>query len=190
MASLRLAKSLSDVTLQADGHQFEAHRVVLSASSAFFRAMFTGSMDESRQRVVIIRDMPGPVLGQLIDYCYTSAVEVTEGNVQALLAAAGQLQLPWVMETACEFLQHRLEPSNCLSIASLADTHSCPPLQAAAEAVALQRFSEVVDSPDFLELPVLQLIRLLSSDELNVEREEEVYEATMKWIRVDMDSRK
>jgi hypothetical protein len=63
-------------------------------------------------------------------------------------------------------------------------------LQAAAEAVALQRFSEVVDSPDFLELPVLQLIRLLSSDELNVEREEEVYEATMKWIRVDMDSRK
>ena len=82
-------------------------------------------------------------MGQLIDYCYTSAVEVTEENVQALLAAADQLQLPWVLEVSCEFLQHRLEPSNCLSIAYLAETHSCPSLQVAAEAVALHNFSEV-----------------------------------------------
>ena len=166
MASLRLAKSLCDVTVQAGGHQFDAHRVVLSASSAYFRAMFTGCMEESLQRVVVIRlvykniatvaslsylcsflcirrDVPGPILGQLIDYCYTSAVEVTERNVQALLAAADQLQLPWVVEVACEFLQHRLESSNCLSIASLADTHSCPSLQAAADAIALHSFPEV-----------------------------------------------
>lgn len=55
MASLRLAKSLCDVTVQTENHQFEAHRVVLAASSAYFRAMFTGNMEESRQRVVIIR---------------------------------------------------------------------------------------------------------------------------------------
>ena len=55
MASLRLAKSLCDVTVQAGGHQFDAHRVVLSASSAYFRAMFTGSMEESQQRLVVIR---------------------------------------------------------------------------------------------------------------------------------------
>jgi hypothetical protein len=79
-----------------------------------------------------------------MDYCYTSAVEVTEENVQALLAAADQLQLPWVVEVACEFLQHHLEPLNCLSIASLADTHSCPALQRAAEAVALHHFPEVL----------------------------------------------
>lgn len=89
------------------------------------------------------RDVPGPILGQLVDYCYTSAVEVTEENVQALLAAAGRLQLSWVQEVTCEFLQHRLEPSNCLAIASLADTHSCQSLLAAAEAVALHSFSEV-----------------------------------------------
>lgn len=89
------------------------------------------------------RDIPGPILSQLVDYCYTSAVEITEDNVQALLAAAGQLQLPWVQEASCEFLQHRLDPSNCLAIASLADTHACPPLLAAAQAVALHSFSEV-----------------------------------------------
>lgn len=32
--------------------------------------------------------------------------------------------------------------------------------------------------------------RLLDSDELNVEREEEVYAAVIKWIRADLHSRK
>ena len=55
MASLRLAMSLCDVTLQADSQQFEAHRVVLAASSAYFRAMFAGNLEESRQRIVVLR---------------------------------------------------------------------------------------------------------------------------------------
>lgn len=54
MESLRLARSLCDVTLQAENKQFDAHRVVLAASSAYFRAMFAGHMEESRQRVVVI----------------------------------------------------------------------------------------------------------------------------------------
>lgn len=32
--------------------------------------------------------------------------------------------------------------------------------------------------------------RLLGSDELNVEREEEVYTAVMKWTRADLHSRR
>jgi hypothetical protein len=57
MESLRLARSLCDVTLQAENKQFEAHRVVLAASSAYFRAMFAGHMEESRQRVVVIKQV-------------------------------------------------------------------------------------------------------------------------------------
>ena len=56
MASLRLANSLCDVTIEAeDANKFDAHRVVLSSSSAYFRAMFTGSMEESQKSVVVIR---------------------------------------------------------------------------------------------------------------------------------------
>ena len=91
----------------------------------------------------VCRDIPGSILGQLIDYCYTSAVEVTAENVQALLAAAGQLQLSWVQEVACDFLHHHLEPSNCLAIASLADMHACPLLHMAALTVAQHSFTEV-----------------------------------------------
>ena len=67
MASLQLEKSLCDVTLQAtDGHQFDAHRLVLSASSPYFKAMFTGHMEESQQRLVIIRLVNPPFLAQVV----------------------------------------------------------------------------------------------------------------------------
>lgn len=106
---------------------------------------------------MVPRDIPEAVLGQLIDYCYTSTIEVSWENVQPLLAASGQLQLLWVQEVACEFLQHHLSPQNCLGVASLADTHSCPALYTTAETIALQNFPEVVDTPDFLQLPHTQL---------------------------------
>ena len=64
MTSLRLARSLCDVTLQADDNQqFEAHRVVLAASSPYFRAMFAGDMEESRQRLVAIRQVMPWLMG-------------------------------------------------------------------------------------------------------------------------------
>lgn len=159
MASFRRANTLCDVTIQVEGQQFEAHRVVLAASSAYFRAMFGGKLEESRQKVVTIHNIPAAILGQLIDYCYTSAIEVTEDNVQVLLTAAGVLQFGWVQEVACEFLKRRLDATNCLGIAALADTHSCPDLRLAAESVALQNFLEVVEGTEFYQLPVEELAK-------------------------------
>ena len=159
MENLRRANTLCDVILHTDGQQFEAHRLVLAASSAYFRAMFGGKLEESRQKVVTIRNIPAAIMKQLIDYCYTSCVEVREDNVQALLTAAGVLQLEWVQEVACEFLKHRLEATNCLGIAALADTYSYPELGLAARSVALEHFQEVVDEPEFLQLPAAELAK-------------------------------
>ena len=65
MESLRLARSLCDVTLIAGGQQFEAHRVVLAASSPYFRAMFAGGMEESRQREITIRHVYTSIVSSL-----------------------------------------------------------------------------------------------------------------------------
>ena len=60
---------------------------------------------------------------------------------------------------ACEFLKRRLDATNCLGIAALADTHSCPDLRLAAESVALQNFLEVVEGTEFYQLPVEELAK-------------------------------
>lgn len=63
-------------------------RVILSACSPYFRAMFTGELAESRQTEVTIRDIDEHAMELLIDFCYTSyiLVEVRLKFIQILQA--------------------------------------------------------------------------------------------------------
>lgn len=59
-------------------------RVILSACSPYFRAMFTGELAESRATEVTIRDVDEQAMEQLVDFCYTAHIVVEESNVQVL----------------------------------------------------------------------------------------------------------
>lgn len=189
MAALRKEGKLCDVAIQVQGVKLKAHRVVLAGSSPYFQAMFTGDLEESRMPVVTIRDISPHIMELLVDYCYTSTIEITEENVQDLLPASGILQLTWVRDACCEFMKHQLDFSNCLGIRSFADTHGCPELQYAADCFAQQHYLEVQESSEFLDLSAEELSSLLESEDLNVQNEEQVFESVMKWARHDPTSR-
>lgn len=76
-------------------------RVILSACSPYFRAMFTGELAESRQTEVTIRDIDEVAMELLIDFCYTSHIVVEEGNVQTLLPA-GELKVKLTLQKCVE----------------------------------------------------------------------------------------
>lgn len=154
--------------------------------------MFTGELAESRQTEVTIRDIDELAMDLLIDFCYTSHIVVEEANVQTLLPAACLLQLTEIQvgftlhlrnenlirdhfqDICCEFLKRQLDPSNCLGIRAFADTHSCRELLRIADKFTQHNFQEVMESEEFLLLPVSQLVDIISSDELNVRTEEQV----------------
>lgn len=140
---LRKHRELCDVVLVVGAKKIYAHRVILSACSPYFRAMFTGELAESRQTEVVIRDIDERAMELLIDFAYTSQVTVEEGNVQTLLPAACLLQLAEIQEACCEFLKRQLDPSNCLGIRAFADTHSCRELLRIADKFTQHNFQEV-----------------------------------------------
>lgn len=47
--------------------------------------MFTGEMTESKQNLINIKEVDADALEQLVEYCYTAEVKVTEDNVQVIL---------------------------------------------------------------------------------------------------------
>lgn len=120
-----------------------ARRVILSACSPYFRAMFTGELAESRATEVTIRDVDEQAMEQLVEFCYTAHIVVEESNVQALLPAACLLQLQEIQDVCCEFLKRQLDCSNCLGIRAFADTHSCRELLRIADKFTQQNFPEV-----------------------------------------------
>ncbi|XP_058118926.1 kelch-like protein diablo isoform X1 [Anopheles ziemanni] len=187
---LRRHRELCDVVINVKGRKIFAHRVILSACSPYFRAMFTGELEESRQTEVTICDIDENAMELLIDFCYTSHIVVEESNVQPLLPAACLLQLAEIQDICCEFLKRQLDPENCLGIRAFADTHSCRELLRIADKFTQHNFQEVMESEEFLLLPVGQLVDIICSDELNVRSEEQVFNAVMAWLKYNVADRR
>ncbi|XP_013399272.1 kelch-like protein 3 [Lingula anatina] len=186
---MRKQALLCDVLIIVDGKEIPAHKSVLSSCSPYFYAMFTNDLSEARSNRVMLQDVDGKALTQLIDFIYTSEIGVTEENVQILLSAANLLQLVEVRNACCEFLQSQLHPSNCLGIKDFADLHACTELMNYAQAYTEQHFSEVVKHDEFLNLSSSQVTELISSDRLSVQSEENVFESVIGWIGRDPANR-
>ena len=63
--------------------EFPAHKAVLASCSSYFHAMFT-NFDERHQNRIVLQDIDPIALGLLLDFLYTSQIQVTEGNSQVL----------------------------------------------------------------------------------------------------------
>lgn len=190
VSELRSDAHFSDVLIQAEDSQFPAHRIMLAASSPYFLAMFTSNLEESKQRLVTIQNIPANVMKLLLDYCYTSTIDITQDNIQDVLPAASLLQLTWVKEACCSFMKDQLDSSNCLGITAFADTHCCLDLQAEADKYTREHFTQVAETREFLDLSAEDVAKLIAHENLNVRNEEEVFEAAMKWVRHDTVNRK
>ena len=186
---LRCANQFTDVTLCAGAMEVPAHKNVLAAASPYFHAMFTG-FDESRRDRVELGGIDPDALVALVDYIYSSEVDVTEDNVQSLLTAANLLQLDDVRDGCCDFLQSQLHPTNCLGIKTFADVHGLRELHSQAVAFIETRFTEVLDCDEFLQLEVDQVEELVGSDTISVPSEERVYESVVSWVGADPEGRR
>ena len=64
------------------------------------------------------------ILGKIVEFFYTSVIEINEDNVQELLSIASLLQVQSVLDASCEFLRRQLTDENCLG--KLATFHHTP----------------------------------------------------------------
>ena len=190
LQALRECQELCDVVINVGTKTMYAHRVVLAACSPYFRAMFTREMAESRQMEITIQEVDELAMDLLINFAYTASITVEETNVQVLLPAACLFQVSEIQEICCEFLRRQLDPTNCLGIRAFADTHSCRELLRIADDFTQRKFQEVMESEEFLLVPFSQLVDIISSDELNVHSEEQVFTAIMNWVKHSVPERR
>lgn len=160
-----------------------AHRAILAACSSYFLAMFTHELLESEQEVVEIKNMNAEVLSSLVDFAYTGSIAITVDNVQEVLSAASLLQISQVQDLCCTFLKKQLDASNCLGIKSFAEANGCSQLTDVINSFARQHFQEVALGSEFLNNNWEGIASLITSSELNVKKEEEVYLAVMQWVK-------
>ncbi|XP_064477195.1 kelch-like ECH-associated protein 1 isoform X4 [Ornithodoros turicata] len=188
---LWLQRKLCDVEIEIAGEgSIKAHRIVLAALSPYFRAMFTSDLKESQMEKIPIHGVGFHTMGKIIKFAYTGRIKVEESNVCQLLPAANMLQVQHVSHACCRFLEHQLEPSNCIGIADFALQHGMMGLYSLASCFIEQHFPSVSRLEEFLSLPYGRLVTLLRKDELYVRCESEVFDAVVRWALHDEENRR
>jgi len=132
LATIQFDSAFSDVTLKTKGRSFRAHRVILAARSPVFRAMFSHNMQETKSNEVIIKDIEGDVLEELIRFIYTNKVNDVAKIARPLLAAADKYALE-SLKTMCESaLISQMTVEDVADTLVLSDLHGCNHLKEAA----------------------------------------------------------
>ncbi|XP_063721006.1 kelch-like protein diablo isoform X2 [Symsagittifera roscoffensis] len=186
---MRRIRFMCDVTIRTSECSIMAHKLVLSACSSYFKAIFTNKLSEGHNNIVTLNDFDSAAVDALIDFCYTGSIVVERTNVQVLLPAACHLRIEEVLDACGEFLQQQLDPTNCLGIMAFADTYSCRHLVQASDDYIHDNIQEVMKEDEFLLLSKDQLIEITASDDLNVENEEDLFHAIIQWVKYDAKSR-
>ncbi|KAK2891411.1 hypothetical protein Q8A67_014054 [Cirrhinus molitorella] len=111
----RIQGLLCDCMLVVKGVCFKAHKNVLAAFSAYFRSLFQNSPAQKNDVFhLAIQDVGG--IGQVLDYMYTSHLELNQDNVHALMEIGQSLQVLNLLNMCHAFLKHCLSADASFSL--------------------------------------------------------------------------
>jgi len=149
----------SDIVLRAgiDGKAVYAHRMLLIARCAVFRAMLTGGMRETDSAEITLQGLDEEVLLQLLEFIYTDTVEVRPSSALALMVAADRFQLERLQVLCEDAVAGMLDLDNVCAVFETADALRAHQLRHICFNWIVARFSQVFRTANFTELdPSLQ----------------------------------
>ena len=181
---LRRNQSFCDVKVVVKDRELAAHKAVLAAASPFFLSLLTSDMRESKEHLITIEleEATASVMEDVLQFVYTGNVSVTEENAHNLMAIADYLLLPSLKTMVGRYLMDILTTENCVFNHYFADKYQCVELKEKACEMINSNFSAVMETDDFLSLDIKQVMEWVSSDDITVNAEEEVFKGIVKWV--------
>lgn len=109
--------SLVDVTIYCDDGQVNAHKLVLAASSAYFRNLFSRMTNAFHYPIIVLREMQIIDLKTIIQFIYNGEVNVPQNRVDSLMRCANYLEIDG-MSSSANSLNAILASSSAMSLHS------------------------------------------------------------------------
>lgn len=154
-------------------------------ASPYFKNLLASKKKKPEQ--LEFSSMSANAFRALIRFCYTGKLAIDSDNVDELMKAANTLQLAKAIELCKKFCCDATTEENCLQI--LANTRSAE-FKTRALHMSLDYFPKLVGTEAFLGLDAATLESLLSSADVSVYSELDLFNALVGWIRYDENVRK
>lgn len=123
--------------------------------------MFTDAMREARQSEIKLNGVNARGIELLIEYAYTSKLELDRNNIQDVLSVSTHVQMKAVIEACSNYLESQIDLENCVAIAALADLYALDVLKRKTYRFICARLDEFSQTPDLINLTWDQLEYIL-----------------------------
>ena len=147
-------------------------------------------MRENREGIIRLEHITETVMRDVLEFIRCGCVMITQENATYLLEAADYLLLSSLKTIVVEFLEGELSSLNCESTYYYAEKYQCEDLVVISRKCLFSNFAAVVQSQEFLNLESQQVEQWISSGEIAVSSEEEVFKIVLQWIKRSKSERK
>lgn len=142
-SALREALSVKEepnLVIEVGGQKIQAHKSVLAEKSDYFKARLS-------RDILKVKGMSYKTLSVLIDYVYSSQMNVNKDNVVDVITGAKVLQMPCAVQAAIDTISTQITPENCYEILTIAKKQRLNELKETAYRFMSDNFLQVLRDP-------------------------------------------
>ena len=180
---------IADVAVSIGGDVFSCHRVALACYSHYFRSLFF--KNEKYQKVPIairLRGIHAESFQTFLKYVYSGSLEITPELAGDLIIMAEKLNIPVLKDRCIEFMDS-MPVEQALNLIKYGIVSSSVALFDCVMSCISDKFNELPNIIEFLQLDVATVVLILSHDHLILNSEMDVFRVGLKWIAHSMADR-
>lgn len=182
LRTLLNSEKFSDVIFHVGQEEEEiyAHRLILASRSPVFKSMFYTEFEESRQRIVVVRDMRPVIFLDMLQAIYTDRCKVRARTVVELLFAAKKYQIASLIKKCVKYLKNRCGVKSACSL-----LNAMPQLMAEEQVVINfieDHAEECLKTKAWSQLSQSNMVKIYKSDQLAA-KESSLFTAMLTWAK-------
>ncbi|KAM9271092.1 kelch-like protein 13 [Morus bassanus] len=188
LSSLRSQSALCDVTLEAEGVCFPAHKIVLASASNYCKILFVGNLTRagSPDSNVQLKAVSAAGLRNVLNFIYSNKLDLSLQNIEETFKAAETLLVREVLKLCFHFLEGCLNCENCMDVLNIAKKLGPVELRQKAMCYIGQHYKQILVDPQCLkDLDLGTLCEILDSTDSEGRSELELFRAAVSWLQHD-----
>ena len=179
----RVAGLYTDICIKVGKKSFQAHRLILSCYSSYFKTMFETEMKEKYADIVTIDGVDASSLESLLNFIYTEEICINQQNVFDLLATSDYLQFDDAKQLCFDYLSSILSVATCFKVLQMADLYQNHCLLIQVFEFISKNFAQILCNQDYKFQPKKYLLEILVNLNLDCVEESLVYDAIIGWVK-------
>ncbi|XP_062569333.1 kelch-like protein 5 [Saccostrea cucullata] len=180
---------MTDVNITIGDELFTAHRIMLAQFSTYFQELFCISEREGALPFNLrLRGITADAFEAFLHLVYMGDCEITPEIVMDVSMIAKRFGVKELRQKVADYL-NSMSTENCLEILKQGVVCQSDTMYEVAFKTVVRCFKEAAKNVNFMELRLETVEKILSSDNLVVQNETEVFNAAYKWVKYDLHKR-